>query len=97
MAKVIIKRSADKFSNKKDIRLKGKAGRKTRMFQKSRKIENLWQKAIVKPSKVDSVLSMVSTKKVIRDVTLPKKHYKQSHIPTATAKQKRCCGHRDLI
>ncbi|OOF84631.1 hypothetical protein BKG93_06855 [Rodentibacter ratti] len=97
MAKIIVRRNAKKYSNNPEIRNDGKAGRLTRMFEKSRKMTALWEKTIVKPSKVDSAINLAGREK--KTVDIANYHCVKGKATTNTvrAKQKRQMGCRELV
>lgn len=80
-----------------EIRHTGKKGRIARMFEKSRKMTALWEKAVVKPSKVDSAISLSCRETKLIDIA----NYNYSRGKTTTntvrAKQKRQMGCRELV
>ncbi|MFZ7235826.1 hypothetical protein ACLSZ3_04625 [Avibacterium gallinarum] len=95
MTKIIIQRSVKKYCESDKVRQLGKAGRRERMFEVSRRVNTLLD---FKPkrSRVDRATTFSNARKIVLQEP-SKKRYHQSAILTANAKQKRVCGHRDLI
>ncbi|OOF39059.1 hypothetical protein BKK47_07525 [Rodentibacter mrazii] len=75
----------------------GPKGREARMFEKSRKITALWEKAVVKPSKVDSAINLAGRDKKLVDIANYScvKGRVKSNMVRAT--QKRQMGCRELV
>ncbi|OOF53589.1 hypothetical protein [Rodentibacter genomosp. 2] len=97
MTKVTILRNANKYSDSPKIRNAGKAGRLSRMFEKSRKITALWEKAVVKPSKVDSAISLAGREKKLIDVANYHCTKGKAKSTMVRATQKRQMGCRELV
>ncbi|OOF68317.1 hypothetical protein [Rodentibacter caecimuris] len=97
MTKVTILRSANKYSDSPEIRHTGKKGRLSRMFEKSRKITALWEKAVAKSSKVDSAINLASREKKLIDVA--NYHCVKGKIKSGQvrAKERRQMGCRELV
>ncbi|MCW9733719.1 hypothetical protein L5B97_09650 [Avibacterium sp. 20-15] len=96
MTKIIIQRSVKKYCESDKVRQLGKAGRRERMFEVSRRV-NTQLDFTPKLSRVDRATNFNNARKIVLQEEPPKKRYHQSAILTANAKQKRVCGHRDLI
>lgn len=97
MIKIIIKRTANKYCYTDKVRNIGKAGRKLRMFEKSRKMVELWEKAVVKPSKVDSAISLAGREKKLVDIANYSCCKGKVFTNTVRAKERRQMGCRELV
>ncbi|THA16175.1 hypothetical protein [Rodentibacter pneumotropicus] len=75
----------------------GKKGRQARMFEKSRKMTALWEKAVVKPSAVDSAINLAGREKKLVDIANYNciKGRVKSNI--VRAKERRQMGCRELV
>ncbi|WP_077474660.1 hypothetical protein [Rodentibacter trehalosifermentans] len=82
-----------------EIRIFGKkkVGRIARMFEKSRNITSLWEKAVVKPSKVDSAINLAGREKKLIDVA--NYHCIKGKVKSTMvrAKERRQMGCRELV
>ncbi|TGZ98761.1 hypothetical protein [Rodentibacter pneumotropicus] len=97
MATITILRNTKKYSDSPEIRNTGKKGRLTRMFEKSRKMTALWEKAVVKPSKVDSAIRLAGREKKLIDVANYNCVKGKATTNTVRAKEKRRMSVRELI
>lgn len=97
MATITILRNANKYSDSPKIRHTGKKGRLTRMFEKSRNITALWEKAVVKPSKVDSAIHLAGREKKTVDIANYNCSKGKATINTVRAKERRQMGCRELV
>lgn len=102
MTKVRVLRNPEKFSSNPEIRDTGKHGRKARMFEKSRKITALWEKAAIKPSKVESAVNFAELSAFVKsrkpvEITRHGYHKGKTSIHTIHAKEKRRMGVRELV
>lgn len=75
----------------------GQKGRKTRMFEKSRKMTALWEKAVVKPSKVDSAIHLAGREKKPVDIANYGYNKGKATTNTVRAKERRQMGCRELV
>ncbi|HII3686048.1 TPA: hypothetical protein ACY36Y_002203 [Pasteurella multocida] len=96
MTKITI-RNGNKYIESKNIREIGKKGRQARMFEKSRKMTTLWEKAVVRPTAVDKAISLAQREKKLTDVANYNCNKGQSSVNTVRAVQKRRLGCRELI
>ncbi|OOF38994.1 hypothetical protein BKK50_11230 [Rodentibacter rarus] len=97
MATITILRNANKYSDNPEIRNTGKKGRLTRMFEKSRNITALWEKAVVKPSKVDSAIHLAGRDKKLVDIANYGYNKGKATTNTVRAKERRQMGCRELV
>ncbi|OOF48706.1 hypothetical protein BKK54_10360 [Rodentibacter genomosp. 1] len=76
---------------------KKKIGRIARIREKSRKMAELWEKAVVKPSKVDSAINLAGRDKKLIDVA--NYHCTKGKIKSGQvrAKERRQIGCRELV
>ncbi|NBH76304.1 hypothetical protein BKG95_03685 [Rodentibacter pneumotropicus] len=75
----------------------GKKGRQARMFEKSRKMTALWEKAVVKPSAVDTAINLAHRDKKLIDIANYHCVKGKATTNTVRAKQKRQMGCRELV
>ncbi|MCQ9120985.1 hypothetical protein BKG95_02495 [Rodentibacter pneumotropicus] len=75
----------------------GQKGRLIRMFEKSRKMTALWEKAIVKPSKVDSAIRLADRDKKLVDIANYNCSKGKVKFGQVRAKERRQMGCRELV
>ncbi|HHW7447900.1 TPA: hypothetical protein ACU16Q_002172 [Pasteurella multocida] len=75
----------------------GPKGRETRMFEKSRKMTALWEKAVVRPTTVDKAINLAKREKKLTDIANYNCNRGQSSVNTVRAVQKRRLGCRELV
>lgn len=75
----------------------GPKGRETRMFEKSRNITALWEKAVVKLSKVDSAIYLAGRDKKPVDIANYNCSKGKATTNTVRAKERRQMGCRELV
>ncbi|THA11301.1 hypothetical protein [Rodentibacter pneumotropicus] len=97
MATITILRNANKYSDSPEIRNTGKKGRLTRMFEKSRNITARWEKAVVKPSKVDSAIRLAGREKKPVDIANYNCSKGKATANTVRVKERRQMGYRELV